>query len=130
MIPCSDETSIENTYCRHPNQEKSEVCPITSISFERIGKIVDSTSIILEWSNQLDLVFSRDNDANPISETRIEELQPCMATDGYRLSNTKLFVEAFEQTNFFDDCETDDRWQQLSEFKISEYAIASSSDLL
>ena len=74
LIPCSDEISIENSYCRHPNQEKSEVCPITSISFERIGAIVDPTSIVLEWSNQLDLVFSRDNDARPISETRIEEL--------------------------------------------------------
>ena len=96
MIPCSDETSIENTYCRHPNQEKSEVCPITFINFERVGAIVDPGSIVLEFSNQIELVFSRDTDGGPISETRIEELQPCMATDGYRLSNTKLFVEAFE----------------------------------
>ena len=65
-----------------------------------MGAIVNPGSVVLEWSNQLELVFSRDTDTRPISETRIDELQPCKATDEYRLSNPSLYVEAFEMTKF------------------------------
>ena len=37
MIPCSDNTSPKNTYCYYSTavykEEKSEVCPITSMAF-------------------------------------------------------------------------------------------------
>ena len=52
---------------------------------------------MIDWSNQLELVFSRDTDHGPISETRVEELQPCLSKDLVRTSNLEMVVKGFEQ---------------------------------
>ena len=53
---------------------------------------------MIDWSNQLELVFSRETDHGPISETRVEELQPCLQKDLVRTSNLEMVVKGFEQT--------------------------------
>ena len=83
-----------------------------------------------EWSSKLDLVFSRDTDHGPISETRVEELQPCLSKDLVRTSNPEMVVRGFEETDFVGDCPVDDRWQELADFSISEYKLSSSSGLI
>ena len=34
LIPCSNVTSIKNTYCYHPSQNRSEACPITFVDVQ------------------------------------------------------------------------------------------------
>ena len=56
LIPCSQNTSAKNTICYHPEAEREEVCPITSIRFERAGMYIRDGSIqegykVQEWSN-------------------------------------------------------------------------------
>ena len=130
LVPCSNKTSIQNTYCYHPRQERRNVCPITSVNFQRVGSPVIEDSIVIEWSSQLELVFSRDMDHGPISETRVEELQPCLSKDLVRTSSLEMVVKGFEQTQFVEECPVDDRWQELAGFSISEYTLSSSSGLI
>ena len=85
---------------------------------------------MIEWSSQLELVFSRDTDHGPISETRVEELQPCLSSDLVRTSNLEMVVKGFEETKFVTECPIDDRWQELAGFSISEYDLSSSSGLI
>ena len=76
------------------------------------------------------MVFSRDTDHGPISETRIEELKPCIEKDLVRISNPSMYVDGFEETVFVEDCQVDERWQEFSDFTITEYDLARSSNLL
>ena len=41
-----------------------------------------------------------------------------------------MYVDGFEETVFVGDCQVDDRWQEFSDFTISEYDLARSSNLL
>ena len=74
MIPCSDNTSPANTYCHYPMEEKSQVCPVTSMKFQKKGQTIEPNASALNWSAELELVFTRDSDHEPISETRLDEL--------------------------------------------------------
>ena len=78
MKPCSNNTSPENTYCYDSRLQKSEVCPITNINFQKSDSNIKPNSTVLQWEEGIDLVFSKDSDNRPITETRIDELQPCI----------------------------------------------------
>ena len=54
------------------------MCPITKLNFQKKGTVTEPGVTVLEWSNELELIFTRDADQEAISETRIDELQPCI----------------------------------------------------
>ena len=54
------------------------MCPITMVNFQKKGTITEPYVTVLEWSDELELIFSRDSNHEALSETRIDELQPCM----------------------------------------------------
>ena len=62
------------------------MCPITMVNFQKKGTITEPNVTVLEWSDELELIFSRDSNHEAISETRIDELQPCVDPNLYRLS--------------------------------------------
>ena len=49
MIPCSDFTSPKNTYCHYLQENRSEVCPITKLNFQKKGTVAEASVTVREW---------------------------------------------------------------------------------
>ena len=77
FVPCSLETSNENTICYHPDDSREEFCPITFIDFVPFETLGDEDEF-LAISEKVVFVYSRDKDSLPIVETLTSDNQPCI----------------------------------------------------
>ena len=81
-LPCSTDTSSENTVCYPDSADLTKVCPITSLKI--VTKSPDdisslsSTSTKIPFDESYDIVFSRTGtDSLPLTTMRLE-YAPCM----------------------------------------------------
>ena len=132
-IPCSKNTSPENTICVEPGATENGIsndCPITEI------KLVDPIE-----ANQLDpayykvldfkqwkLVYSKDRvDSLPIQATQLAESTPCFHQS--QTERTKQDFYWLERDRHHSTCQEyggysrDHRYDMIGEYKISEFDL-------
>ena len=62
-VPCSNNTSPENTYCVYPDEKQAGLCPVTEIkimSEDELGGIDTSVYVVQRFRSDEWLVYSKD----------------------------------------------------------------------
>ena len=80
-MPCSTETSSENTICYHPKDSREEFCPITYIDFVHLDSVEEKDEFVTRTDIDKVIAYSRDRDALPIVDTVSSTVSPCLGSD-------------------------------------------------
>lgn len=139
FVPCSEETSADNTICEGATKDKSVVCPITMMKFipkEDESKYPDSDYTVQSVDETNSFVYSKTKgDSLPLTSFNIESkpcLDPSLISSG---QNEEFYLLEVDQTN--SDCVVDDyygvaydsRYEDLG-LSISEYDVQNESYVL
>lgn len=139
FVPCSDDTSADNTICEGETKDKSEVCPITMMKFipkKDESKYPNSDYTVQSVDETYSFVYSKTKgDSLPLTSFNIENepcLEPSLTSSG---SNEEFYPLEVDQSN--SDCVVDEyygvaydsRYEDLG-LSISEYDVQNESKVL